>query len=538
MGGDIKYIIIWALAPNKGYLKLNRRKFTLHLNPVIITLIFVLSVSNIFAHKGIKCGFGDVISGKTTFVKFSPQKSQNSFITPEGHFTIYYDTTGTDAVNLTDNDNNGIPDIVEITGFHAEKAWKLMIDTIGFHPPYLYDGTYVTNYNVTIKRLYALYGQTLFDTNMDIPSVPGVNYESYIELNNNYDFASHLSDDPFIRDSMGIAVTISHEFFHAVQLGYNINLQNSGIENDLWWIEASAVYFEEACTPQINDYFEYLDSYYKTSNRPVYYSGGRIYGEVVFPLVITQKFSQEAILKIWENILNENAVNAIDSYLDDQNSSWEEILTIAGNWINAAGVSSINPMHLDLPDWPQNNHYQKIVYMSGENIIPEVENEYSILMVKFSNIPKSGLWFHPTAEDNPVLSITIKESDNVKIVKDNAAFLKNTIKASDLYIGRAWEPYNSLKQGLFKLIPQEALVYPNPLIFNKHNYLTIYSDGDVDFVKIFSVSGECVFYYKPAMGVKSVVIPIKQIEKKLSAGVFIYLIKSKEVQKGKLFVIP
>ena len=514
---------------------------------LIYFVIILLTMSlKSFAHKGKKCGFADVLTGKTVFIKFSPKDSQNSYISSDGYFTIYYDTTGYNAVNLTDRNENKIPDIVEITAYHADKAWRLMIDTIGFHRPYLYNGDFVTNYPITIKNLSnILYGHTLFNTSLDIPSIPGNNYESFIELNNNYDFADHLSDDSFTRDSMGVAFTISHEFFHAVQLGYHIRIEN-GSYTDLWWIEASAVYFEEACTPQMNDYFEYLPDYYASLDRPVNLnSGTRIYGEVLLSLAIAKNYSQKSLLKIWDNIYDMNAIDAIKKYLKKKDSSWSELLAIVGSWINRGGIEEIeNKDYPDQPLWPQYNDYTNISLADGENIIPKNTYEYSISLMKCSDIPEGVFWFYPLYMDGAHVGLTLGETGKSAVTQYAAVKFTNSNFSPFLKMSFGWESIDSDDQYLFKIDTftqaQEVkvTVFPNPVNYNKHNWLAFNADENIKMVKIFSVLGECLLELTPEPGDQYVSIATNQLKEKLNGGVYIYIIETSVLKKGKLFVIP
>ncbi len=506
----------------------------------LLTLLLFLNPTYLRAQETVKCGFGDVLRGKIKYVPLSAIKSAFTYHTD--HFTINYDTTGYDSVSTRDLNGNSVPDLVEVAGYHAEKAWKLMIDTIGFHPPYLYDGSFVTDYPITLKKLTSEYGLTFFNTNEDIPSVPGYNYESYIELNISYQFADHLSDDPWKRDSMGIAVTISHEFFHAVQLGYHIRLID-GENNDLWWIEASAVFFEEQCTSEINDYFEYVKKLYNATSYPVYSTGIKIYGEVIYPLILKEWYGQKFIKDIWENIYNYNAVQAIGRYLEDRGKAWTDLLAEGAKWLMTAGNDEVvSPYYEDIPSWYPFDGYGS-VYPNGDeyNLDHIYFNHYSINFVKCEGFSGEKVWIYPQLQeglesryyDEEKHAVVKLGNEPVVTVADTAVHMALINESEDIaYLNR------------LKIIPvdetvdKKPSVYPNPLKFAEHNWLVVQADSPLKEIKIFSVTGEVLYYEKLNNDDNYRMIKLSELRKVLAGGVYVYRIISAETITGKLFVIP
>jgi hypothetical protein len=60
---------------------------------------------------------------------------QKQFASESGKFLIHYDLSGTNAVDQTDTDANGVPDYVDSVAFYFDEAFKLESDETGYHQP-------------------------------------------------------------------------------------------------------------------------------------------------------------------------------------------------------------------------------------------------------------------------------------------------------------------------------------------------------------------------------------------------------------------
>ena len=61
--------------------------------------------------------------------------TQHSLLMSSGHFRVHYDTEGSDAVDLTDDDGNGIPDYIDLAATVLDSIWMLEVDQLGYNPP-------------------------------------------------------------------------------------------------------------------------------------------------------------------------------------------------------------------------------------------------------------------------------------------------------------------------------------------------------------------------------------------------------------------
>ena len=78
---------------------------------MILILIIVLFFSSSYGVE--KCGFNKpYLDINRSLLNCTTAELQKTILSDNGHFFIHYDTSGTEAPNLTDNDNDGIPDYI------------------------------------------------------------------------------------------------------------------------------------------------------------------------------------------------------------------------------------------------------------------------------------------------------------------------------------------------------------------------------------------------------------------------------------------
>ncbi|MFP4416665.1 MAG: T9SS type A sorting domain-containing protein [Chitinispirillaceae bacterium] len=225
--------------------------------------------------------------------------SMNSYLTPSGHFEIFYTTRGPDAVSPVDTSgfsqadwrkrlsgSNGVPDYVEETGFALDSAWSMIIDRFKFLEPYPYTDTRNRSrrYKVVLRSLSdGYYGMTypLGKVGDD------AGYASFIEIRNEWQ-GWHLGEKLNYEKNPHLAVwvTAAHEFFHAVQYRM-VRKVSEGILLDYFpvsWLEATAVLMEDLAFPSINDYVQYTNSYFSDPRRTLlddFYDGYDEYKNVL-----------------------------------------------------------------------------------------------------------------------------------------------------------------------------------------------------------------------------------------------------------------
>jgi len=159
------------------------------------------------------------------------------------HVCVHYVTSTDAAPPLTDADSSGIPDYVETVSDTMEHVYDTYLDA-GYRAP-VGDGTLGGNAKSDVYlanvRDDGIYGYCTSDQ-------PGLDWGDDA-------WAYCVLDDDFVDfptpPLASLKVTAAHEFFHAVQFGYDIT-------DDSWLMEATATWAEDEVYPSINDNLQYL----------------------------------------------------------------------------------------------------------------------------------------------------------------------------------------------------------------------------------------------------------------------------------------
>jgi len=296
-----------------------------------------------------------------------------SFDTPGGHFKVHYDTSGIHevyGVGIDVNPADGHPDYVNRTGEYLDSAWSYEVGTIGLQPPPT-DEWYPTGgdsrYDVyLVASLGNAFGLTQPDS---FQAGNPQSYTSWIELRTEYiGFGYPDQYDP-------LKVTVAHEFFHTIHLGYDAYepFLPDMSDYNVWWLEATAVWMEDVVFDEVNDYLSYLPYFFRypwlslTAHDPTWQDWVRVYhmyASCVWPIYLSERFGtagvNTAIIKeIWEGcaeVIYDNIIPAthevLGEYYSDLNSSFGEFTIwnyFSGN-LNESGYYSEGSYFPDLND--------------------------------------------------------------------------------------------------------------------------------------------------------------------------------------------
>jgi len=217
-------------------------------------------------------------------------------------FCVHYVPTTTDAPAATDLDVDGVPDWVERTLAELESVLAFETATMGYRPPPT-DGIKGGSglFDVYLKNVGSagLYGFCAPET-----QTPGERfvYSGYCVFDNDF------SEFP-LGSEASLGVTAAHEFFHAIQFGYDAT-------EDRWLLESTATWMEERYADAIDDNRQYLR--FGQLGRPrtpldlFDPTGGAQYGNWLFFELISQRFGADVIRRIWD--LVDAADDARDLY--------------------------------------------------------------------------------------------------------------------------------------------------------------------------------------------------------------------------------
>jgi hypothetical protein len=256
---------------------------------------------------------------------------QKSYNTPGGHFKIHYDTTGTNAVYHSLEDNNpvnGIPDYVDRCAEIFDYVWLKEVDTMGYRQPSS-DGSMGgdSRCDIYIVGLGTGYcGITYAESS----TTPWWSYTGYTEIANNFVWSGYPDQYDLMR------VTAAHEFFHSIQFGYDLYEGCDPYPNwRPYWMEMSSTWMEDQTFDNVNDYIGYLPYFFnypwwslKTFsddfNQDEAY---HCYGACVFSTYLSEKFGVNIMRQIWEEcgrVPESNVWSAIASLTGNLEETFRE----------------------------------------------------------------------------------------------------------------------------------------------------------------------------------------------------------------------
>jgi len=224
------------------------------------------------------------------------------------HFRVHYsiDSGDTNAVSSYDGDKNGTPDYIDMVLDLLEYTWSYFEDTLDYYmPPPDSTAGGDSLYDVYIYKLKeGVYGyvqaEKLVGDNPLSPLKERYSATSFMALRNNYyDFKG--------TNERNLKVTIVHEFFHAVQNGYDVYQK-------AWLKEATATWMEDVIYDDINDNYQYLSDWFQEPYTPLdadyYESPGHWYGSWIFFRYLEEHVAgRDVINGIWERSIAYDSKN-------------------------------------------------------------------------------------------------------------------------------------------------------------------------------------------------------------------------------------
>ena len=235
-----------------------------------------------------------------------------------GHFRLHYTTSGFHAIDTKDQNNNLLPDYIESVIEIFDYVSNRLHDQMGYTKP-PGDGYYSTSrdkggsdhYDIYIRSIPSKYygyvqpeeyAQGKGDNEKSESRVEKNAFTSYMAIRNNY-------KNFVLEEIENIKVTAAHEYYHAIQFGYD------GWEKP-WLLESSAIWMEEEIFDEINDCYQYMEDWFKYPHRSLDESGFHWYGSFIFFEYIEQHMGgTNAIRKIVEASTKSNSREKDGSHL-------------------------------------------------------------------------------------------------------------------------------------------------------------------------------------------------------------------------------
>jgi hypothetical protein len=387
---------------------------------------------------------------------------EKTYNTPSGHFKIHYVTTTIDSVYQSHVvDSSGVPLYVIFIGGIADFAWTKEVDTLGYVAPPS-DLSFPGNggdgrYDIYLKSMaygYLGYSQPEYYAPPDY-----IGATSFIVLRNDYSlYGGSYNNYP--------RVTTAHEFFHAVQFGYDVDEMEYVPSDTIWayhpyWMELTATWMEDKIYDSINDYVSYLPYFYNypwLSLKAFSYDPGdpsryyHAYAACVWAFYLSEKFGLNTVRDIWTmcaDVQGDNVLSATDDALLLKGSSLDQAFREFSVW-----------------NYFTNFRADTSNYYSEGNLYPVVKvdpnQQYSIYPVNVASVP------HPPE----VLSTNYVEYvPDLTFSPDNLAFYLNgsdSAKWKSTIIG-----YSSTNPKYFAEIALDSFQVGRAKVNNWGNYSKI-----------------------------------------------------------------
>ena len=419
-----------------------------------------------------------------------------------GMFHFHYSLVGTDAVDPTDIDDDGIPDYINRMAEIFQTVINTIIDTYGFTPP-PGDGWYSDNGGNELYDIYVMSLNSGFygyvqpenpannDGNNENSDVTEENaFTSYMVLRNNYEgFYDVFNIYGPISEFDAVQVSVAHEFFHSIQLGYD------GWEA-IWLLEATATWMEDEVFDDVNDNYQYLIPWFQdpkvSLNR---HSDPHWYGSWIFFRYISEQMGgYRTIRKIFEkgiehksSISDDFSIQTIDETLLDIGTSFEQALVkMAVANVLLTSNSLANPFHYEEADdyraFGIKPHYESKIILSDSSYtflydkgsLKENAAQYLELVSSMGPLKISFLPEDPVAQHFPQIVIqntsglvdvsSIGASSTIQIPQNSESKSINIV----IVTGRNNHSYNYLLTLDPEIpLPKELTLiknYPNPFL--------------------------------------------------------------------------
>ena len=272
-----------------------------------------------------------------TFIAQSLQatETQKSRLSPSGRFRIHYDTTGDNTPALLNGDqtqalSGTYEEYVDSVGAIFDYCWTFQIDSLGYNPPAPHIGlSGNTEYDIYIENIGPdTFGETFWDdtTKIASPQNTAPRYWTYTIVDNDFlEFRTKGMD--------ALRATAAHEFQHAIHLG-GYGLWD---ERDEFFFELSAGWMEGVTFPFVHDYFYDVAEYFtgfRDANGSLPFFNNSQYGSErgIWGQFIAKRFGRDMMKKIWEFMITEEAMPAINDAIKGQGSDMQTEYSLFSYW--------------------------------------------------------------------------------------------------------------------------------------------------------------------------------------------------------------
>ncbi|MCH7723103.1 MAG: T9SS type A sorting domain-containing protein [Bacteroidetes bacterium] len=472
--------------------------------------------------------------------------TDTSFDTPGGFFKVHYDLSGTHAPAYN----------LDLLAEALDSTYKFQIDFLGYNTP---PGDSAANpnipsedyggdnrYDVYISNLGSgFYGFTQFETEIE----PGSSkFTSYMVIDN--DFLNYFSIG-----INGAQVTVAHEFHHSIQGGNYIFRSE-----DTFFYELTSTAMEEFVFDDVNDYYQYNSSYFRSPETPLPLTLG--YNVATWDIFLRDNFDYDIIKRQWELMPLVRAMIAINNSLFESGSSFAREYNKYGIWmyftnyradlgsyfeeaVNYPLVKKTSVIQFTPPSQTLDMSSKAAAHTFVTFVIPG-SNDSLVTIV--SNGDVQSAVGTPNKSFNFKYTLFSDSTSGVRFLTENYS---STFSADNPALWSVSEILNKVvvREDDASFSPPNAstFVFPNPFNYGFNNEIVISLNakiGETVELDIYSISMELVYKSE-----KTIILITKNSSnfigitwnalddsgKKLASGVYIYVIKKgDDVTKGKV----
>lgn len=225
-------------------------------------------------------------------------QASETYQSPDGHFIIHYETSGSHAVPPEDSDRDGTPDYVEKVAAAADSSYRHQVNHLEYTNPIPNGDTY----DIEIVNMRDIYGLDYYGV-----TAPR-NQTTYIQIENDFAEGFPPNDDPEGDQIGAVKVTMAHEFKHAIQYAANKWENETG-----HWLEMDGTLMEEVVYDNVNDYYNYIEWDTSIFNNPSggFYPGS--YEHVTWALFFEEKYGSQFWVNVWKTIQKNPNISMVDA---------------------------------------------------------------------------------------------------------------------------------------------------------------------------------------------------------------------------------
>lgn len=231
--------------------------------------------------------------------------NRNAYSVPEAdgspacsrHFCVHWVAEGLDAPNLSDSDDDGVPDFVERVLRVAERVHAVENGKLGWREPRS-DGRKGGRWGKTDVYLSQIGGQLFGYAAPDRGQATAEHriprrLHGYLVLDNDYS----AFEFPGTKPLEDLQVTFAHEYDHILQFGYDAY-------QDPWFAEASATWMEDQVFNGIDDYLRYVRRWVKLYETPLTTNSIKEYGSAVWNQWLARRYGPAIVRKAWAGAID------------------------------------------------------------------------------------------------------------------------------------------------------------------------------------------------------------------------------------------